>query len=166
MKYGIVIVVIVLVVAALVGTIVYLTGKGVTNDDCIHSPKLHSEEQTTKANDLANKLKAILARGKDIDSDFQFKAAFSDALKNDYDKLSDQNVTFLLFSQAIYCYLRLHTKAGDRAADQYTQMLYDRYRQAHGAQGAGEPLTAGEKAELESSPYGKRALEILNQVSN
>jgi hypothetical protein len=164
MKPSTAVVAIALIVAALVGIIVYRMMPD-RRDDCIQPPKLHSEEQTAKANDLANKLKASLgSSGKDIDSDSQFKAAFSDALKYDYDKLSDENVTFLLFSQAIYCYLKLGTKAGDREAEQYTQMLYDRHRQTHGVQGAGEPLTAGEKAELESSPYGAQALKLLNQL--
>jgi hypothetical protein len=135
--------------------------------DCIHPPPLANEEQTQKANNVANALKGAVNSGeKSVDSDAKFKAAFSEALKTQYDELNDENVSFFLFSKAIYCYLQLNTKASNDVAKQLAQMLIDKHREKQGAQGTGEPLTAGERAALNADSNGKQALMILDKVTD
>lgn len=153
------------VIAVGVVLIVCLTGRP-RLDSCIQPPKLASEEQTQRANDLANTLKSVVdASAKGVDSDSKFKAAFSDALKTHYDKLSDENATLYLFSQAIYCYLNLKSEAGNHAAEQWTQMLIERHREKHHAMGSGQPLTLEERASLRSDANGQKALELLDKMS-
>jgi hypothetical protein len=162
------VVLVALIIAAAVTAVVWLTGRPPPPkvDNCIHPPALASEEQTHRANDLANTLKsAVSSSGKGVDSDSKFKAAFSDALKTQYDKLSDENATLYLFSQAIYCYLNLKSETGNRAAEQWTQMLIETHREKHHAQGAGQPLTLEERASLQSDPNGQKALELLDKMS-
>jgi hypothetical protein len=153
------------VIAVGVVLVVWLTGRPPPKS-CIQPPQLATEEQTQRANDLANTLKSVVdASAKGVDSDSKFKAAFSDALKTHYDKLSDENVTLYLFSQAIYCYLTLKSQAGNHAADQWTQMLIEKYREKRHAQGAGQPLTLEERTSLRSDPNGQKALELLDKMS-
>lgn len=160
------VVVVAVVIAIGVIVVVWLTNRPPTTPSCIQPPTLATEEETRRANDLANTLKSVVDESaKGVNSDSKFKAAFSDALKTQYDKLSDENATLYLFSQAIFCYLNLKSEAGNHAAEQWTQMLIERHREKHHAMGAGQPLTLEERASLRSDPNGQKALELLDRMS-
>lgn len=90
-----------------------------TQHSCITPPPMTTDEQNSIAVGLAAQLASVPVGG-------SLSTTFSTIVKNEYDRLTDNDKTLFLFLQAIDCYLK-DGKVGQDIAKSMAKMVNDKW---------------------------------------
>jgi hypothetical protein len=124
--------------------------------NCIEVPKVSDEKQKNIAAEIAAKLEKLPVSG-----DIQGK--YDTLVKEEYARLSDDNMALLLFLNAIHCYLN-DNKVGKDIALLMADTVRKRWAAKQGFSGTDKKLSPAEKEKINESEYAKLLNERLSEV--
>lgn len=124
-----------------------------TLEACIQPPA----EYVKGEDKVANEITAKLAK---LDVEATAKSEFGSTLQANFSKLSDRNVSLLLFLRAIDCYLEQGV-VGEELARDFARMVREEWSEQAGFRGTDGPLTPLERGYIQRYEHSDEIFDYL-----